>query len=202
MNRRRFVFWVSFGLFNVSETFGCRALDRLAAAAMRMAEPKSGSDGTGNTVKAMAGDKPPEHWTQNNNNTWHWFERETFVDGQWKLTGITTPTNIETGEPYTGHTGYLDESLVPADLLPKYPAPDLAGDATAPIEPAPHMPDGCGGATWATAEQMATQPVHRRAADLAEDDRRSRGGCERDDLLDAFNAGSFFRCAAYRGADD
>jgi hypothetical protein len=141
MNRRRFVFWVSFGMFNLSETIGWRALDRLAAAAMRMAEPKSRGDGTGDALKRAVADKSPEHWTQNSNNTWHWFERETFVDGQWKLTGITTPTNIETGEPYTGHAGYLDESQVPVDLLPKYPAPDLAGDARAPIEPAPHTAD-------------------------------------------------------------
>jgi hypothetical protein len=139
MNRRRFVFWVSFGLFNLSEALSIKGLDRLAAAAMRLADPNTVRGTTPAPDAATA--STPEHWTTTSNNTWRWFEREVFVDGRWKATGITTPVNKETGEAYTGHTGYLDESLVPSNLLPAYPAPDLPGDATAPIEPAPHTAD-------------------------------------------------------------
>ncbi|HEX3728113.1 MAG TPA: hypothetical protein VHV08_17800, partial [Pirellulales bacterium] len=58
----------------------------------------------------------PEHWTAAENNTWRWFEREHLIDGHWKPTGITAPINKQSGQPYTGHTGYLDESLVPAEI--------------------------------------------------------------------------------------
>ncbi len=83
----------------------------------------------------------PEHWTAAENRTWRWYERETFVDGQWKLTGITTPINKETGEAYTGRTGYLDKSLVPAKVRAGYRviSADEATEET--IEPGPHKPD-------------------------------------------------------------
>ncbi len=57
-----------------------------------------------------------EHWRNASNSGWIWYEREALVDGEWKLTGITTPVNIETGERYAEETGYLDESLVPESL--------------------------------------------------------------------------------------
>ena len=58
----------------------------------------------------------PVHWRAASNNTWRWYERENLVDGRWKLTGITTPVHKKTGQPYTGHTGYLDDSLVPIEI--------------------------------------------------------------------------------------
>jgi hypothetical protein len=106
MKRRQFLFWLSFGLFNLGEKLRFGAFDRLAAAAMRFAEPPESG------VPPSA----PEHWTAAENRTWHWYERENYVDGRWKLTGITTPFNKETGEPVSGRTGYLDESLVPAEM--------------------------------------------------------------------------------------
>jgi hypothetical protein len=119
MRRRQFVFWCGFGLFTLGEKFRVAGLDRLAAATMRLAEP------------ATAGPLAPEHWAANDNRTWRWYERETFVDGRWKLTGITTPINKETGQPYTG-TGYLDESLVPATVR---------NGVEVAIEPGPRKPD-------------------------------------------------------------
>lgn len=106
LTRRRFAFWVGFGLFNLGETLRADGLDALAAATMRAAEPSEPS-----TPQST-----PEHWTAADNNTWRWFEREHLIDGQWVLTGITTPINKETGELYTLKSGYLDESLVPDEV--------------------------------------------------------------------------------------
>lgn len=134
MQRRRFVFWVGFGLFNLGEKLRLNGLDRLAAATMRLGE----------TAGLEA-----EHWTTAQNRTWRWFERENLVDGQWKVTGITTPIHKRTGERFTGRTGYLEEHLVPAALRNRDESPgeqDSAGGelpepADEPIEPAPHLPD-------------------------------------------------------------
>lgn len=103
VTRRRFAFWVGFGLFNLAETLKADVLDDLAARSMRATEPKSPTDPGAR----------PEHWTAAENNTWHWFERENLIDGRWKLTGITTPIHKVTGERYTGRDGYLNDSLVP-----------------------------------------------------------------------------------------
>ncbi len=103
MRRRRFVFWLGFGLFNLAERLRADGLDELAAAMMRLSESS-----TPKTPRAT-----PEHWTAAENNTWRWFERENLVDGHWKLTGVTTPIHQRTGEAYTGQTGYLDDKLVP-----------------------------------------------------------------------------------------
>jgi hypothetical protein len=103
MKRRRFVFWLGFGLFGLAEKLRADGLDDLAAALMRSTEPAAPK-----TLASRA-----EHWTASENNTWRWFERENLVDGQWKLTGITTPVHKRTGERYTGNSGYLSEELVP-----------------------------------------------------------------------------------------
>jgi hypothetical protein len=108
MQRRRFVFWVGFGLFGLAEKLRASTLDDVAAALMRSTEAKV----------PVAAQTPPVHWTVGGNSTWRWYERENLVDGRWKLTGITTPVHRATGEPYTGRTGYLDESLVPSELRP------------------------------------------------------------------------------------
>ena len=39
MTRRRFAFWLGFGLFSLAEKLRADSLDRLAAAAMRRTEP-------------------------------------------------------------------------------------------------------------------------------------------------------------------
>ncbi|MEX2140106.1 MAG: hypothetical protein WD894_12650 [Pirellulales bacterium] len=55
-------------------------------------------------------------WKAAENNTWQWYERETLVNGQWKLTGITPPVHRNTGEYYRGATGYLEQSAVPHEV--------------------------------------------------------------------------------------
>ncbi len=132
--RRRFAFWVGFGLFNLAEALRADTLDDLAAASMRATEPTPPTDA--------------EHWTAAENNTWRWFERENLVDGNWKLTGITTPIHKRTGERHNGTTGYLDDSLVPeavrrgdlsdiAELGPEPAVEDDAGKAS-PMRRARH----------------------------------------------------------------
>jgi hypothetical protein len=106
MSRRRFAFWIGFGLFNLSETLRAETFDKLAAAAMRSTEAKP----------RPIGDALPVHWTANSDATWRWYEREDLIDGEWVATGITTPINKTTGERKAGHGGYLDESLLPAEL--------------------------------------------------------------------------------------
>ncbi len=106
MTRRRFLFWIGLGLFNLAEKLRADGLDQLAAAAMNAAGPAtSGTPGA-----------TPIHWRAAHNASWHWYERETLVDGRWMLTGITTPVNKKTGQPYAEQKGYLDDSLVPAEV--------------------------------------------------------------------------------------
>lgn len=107
MNRRHFAFWFSFGLFTLADRLKVYGLDELAAAMMR--------DGA-TPVKTL-----PTHWRVADNGVWRWFERETFVDGEWKLSGITTPIRMETGELAPAQEGYLDDEIVPAEVRRRKP---------------------------------------------------------------------------------
>ena len=109
MTRRKFAFWLGLGLFTLADKLRVYGLDDLAAAAMRATEPSPSTTPPANAAQ-------PVHWTVAENRTWRWFERENFVDGQWKTTGITTPVHKRTGEPKPDGVGYLDDSLVPAEL--------------------------------------------------------------------------------------
>ncbi len=123
LSRRRFAFWVGFGLFSLAEKLHADGLDDLAAAAMRLTEEKKTSPDADADSDAEA-----VHWTAAENNSWFWFERENLRDGQWVLTGITTPIHKETGERYTGSTGYLDDRLVPEDVRNGRTAEKSSGD--------------------------------------------------------------------------
>ncbi len=131
MTRRRFIFWVSFGLFGLAEKLHINGFDNLAAATLRLAVPTS-------TTSAI---DAPEHWTLAENNSWRWYERENFTRGRWNVTGITTPINKQTGEPYTGAIGYLDENLVPAEMRFGDQSSGTDDNSDGNIEPAPHTPD-------------------------------------------------------------
>lgn len=104
MNRRRFAFWLGMGLFGLAEKLNAQGLDSLAAAAMRATDTAAGE-----CLLSKV-----EHWRAAGDSAWRWYEREHYVDGRWKVTGITTPISRKTGEPYTEKTGYLDESLIPS----------------------------------------------------------------------------------------
>jgi hypothetical protein len=110
MNRRQFAFWLGFGLFSLADRLRVYGLDELAAAAMRATETDAlKSTAASRTMTAV-------HWTAAENRSWRWFEREDYIDGQWKLTGITTPVSKKTGEPKVGGTGYLQDGVVPESL--------------------------------------------------------------------------------------
>ncbi len=81
----------------------------------------------------------PTHWRAANNAAWQWYERENLVGGRWMLTGITTPINRQTGEPYTDKKGYLDEGLVPAEMR-VWEAND-SQETTTPAGAGEHQPD-------------------------------------------------------------
>ncbi len=108
--RRRFAFWVGFSLFSLGERLRANAFDELAAATMQ----------AGEGWRPVEDPTPQERWTAAENAAWRWFERESFRDGKWKLTGITTPIHKATGEPLRGCAGYLDESLVPESMRRGY----------------------------------------------------------------------------------
>jgi hypothetical protein len=55
-------------------------------------------------------------WKAAENDTWRWYERETLVEGQWKLTGVTTPVHRITGAYHRGEKGYVELSLVPPEV--------------------------------------------------------------------------------------
>lgn len=114
--RRRFAFWVGLGLFSLGERLHAKGFDTLAAAAMRATDADSTDLATtepDSDLATKAG--TPEHWTVGENNTWRRFERENLIDGQWRVTGLTTPVHKVTGDYYQGR-GYLEESLAPASL--------------------------------------------------------------------------------------
>ncbi|MGD9636019.1 MAG: hypothetical protein AB7G28_21670 [Pirellulales bacterium] len=106
MDRRRFTFWLGFGLFTLSDKLRVAGLDSLAAAAMRTTE----------AADSLAKRSGAEHWTVAGNENWNWFERENLVKGEWVLTGTTTPVNKKTGARKPENRGFLDDSLVPADV--------------------------------------------------------------------------------------
>lgn len=106
MNRRQFAYWIGAGLFTLSERLHAEAFDTLAAVVMQCTEK---------TVDGKVCIEE-ERWSYHEDDRWRWFERETLVEGQWELTGRTTPIDRRTGEALTGVEGYLDESLVPAKI--------------------------------------------------------------------------------------
>ncbi|HZZ26796.1 MAG TPA: hypothetical protein VFE46_02215 [Pirellulales bacterium] len=139
MKRRRFLFWVSFGMFTLAEKLRFSGLDKLAAATIGMAAP-SQEEADGEVI--CAPNAYPEHWTSAENQTWRWYERENYTDGHWKLTGITTPINKETGEPYTARSGYLPETDVPVEMRLSSKQPVFAEDATdTSVQAKVHEPD-------------------------------------------------------------
>jgi hypothetical protein len=108
MTRRKFAFWLGFGLFSLAEKFRVGGLDQLAAATMRATESKKSPPRTKSEGAV--------HWTPGENKKWRWYERENFIKGEWTQTGTTAPINKETGERTTKKGGYLDDSLLPAEL--------------------------------------------------------------------------------------
>jgi hypothetical protein len=109
MNRRQFSFWIGFGLFSLSDKLRVYALDDLAAATMRATEKSA-------AAPTAADAETPLHWTKVEKNGHRWFEREDFVDGQWKLIGSTKSVNIRTGKAKDDGKKHLADDDVPAEV--------------------------------------------------------------------------------------
>jgi hypothetical protein len=130
--RRRFTFWVGFGLFSLSERLNLAGLDCLAAAAMGAGDE---------AAPAPAGaSQLPMHWRAAENDGWRWYERETLIDGTWTISGVTTPISKTTGEEYDGKDGYLEENSVPATVRFGLPEPEAEEIAAAAEKYADHHP--------------------------------------------------------------
>ena len=114
MTRRQFAFWIGLGLFGLGERLRLSGFDSLAAALLR--DPK---DDKSESRLLHVG--TPEHWVATDDDTNQWYERENFLDNQWKLTGTTTPINKKTGQPVSNKSGYLDDGLVPMDIRASLP---------------------------------------------------------------------------------
>lgn len=105
MTRRQFTFWIGIVLFWISRRLQAEVIDEAAATLMEWSEPAPRS-----------GESKLERWRPNANLQWQWYERQTRVNGAWKLSGVTTPVNRKSLVAFTGRTGYLDESLVPKSV--------------------------------------------------------------------------------------
>jgi hypothetical protein len=127
LTRRKFAFWLGFGLFTLSEKLNLRSLDSLAAAAMRRGRSSSSnrmtsSNSNSNSNSAPAVESAPqEHWIVDEDETWRWFERENYVKGKWRLSGTTVPVNKKTGERKPDSQVYLEDSMVPEEMRASTP---------------------------------------------------------------------------------
>jgi len=130
MTRRRFTFWIGLGLFGLGERLGASELDALAASLMEEADADPPAP---TPLGEPAPAEMPVHWQTTHNRTWRWVQRENYVDGEWRLTGMTTPVRRDTGEPLEGVEGYLDELDVPETYRVAYEGlTDANGDPLAP----------------------------------------------------------------------
>jgi hypothetical protein len=120
MTRRRFAFWLGFGLFSLGERLRAEKLDRLAATVMQAAGPARPK------AKANEPASTADHWTLDQDETWRWYERESWIDGEWIQTGMTTPISKKSGERKLDKGGYLDDRLLPAEMRREAPRSDEA----------------------------------------------------------------------------
>lgn len=159
--RRRFAFWVGFGLFSLGEQLRAESLDTLAAAVMRAGDddaPPPAEESSHAAEKredqpdpTTDDSRPAEHWTFEENERWYWFERETFADDQWEPTGRTRPVHKHTGRRAPDAEGYVadDEVAVSVRRTPpgnddgevggRQPTDDPSADAPRDV-PEPHSP--------------------------------------------------------------
>lgn len=123
------------GLFGVAERLGATELDTLAASLMQATDEAVADLPPTPPTTATPPAEMPVHWQATHNRTWRWVQREEYIDGDWHLTGMTTPVRRETGEPIENAVGYLDESAVPDAYREAYDdLLDVNGDPAVPEE--------------------------------------------------------------------
>ena len=101
MTRRRFAFWIGLCLFWVSRRLHAAAVDSMAASLMEWSEPTESKE------------SKLERWRPNANRRWRWLERQTRINGEWKLSGVTRPVDHRTGKAYEEDSRYLETEVVP-----------------------------------------------------------------------------------------
>lgn len=133
MTRRRFAFWIGMGLFGAAERLRAEGLDALAASLMKATEEPTAPPAPIEAVEAPAVEMPV-HWQWTHNNTWKWVQRDHFIDGEWRTTGMTTPVRRDTGELLGEPVeGYLDDAEVPETFLTAFDEiVDANGDSATP----------------------------------------------------------------------
>jgi hypothetical protein len=110
LTRRSFSTWLAASGFVLTTSHRASAQDSIESEQfLPFAETRRPSD------LVAVDSKTQERWTAAENESWLWYERESLVNGQWRLTGITTPVHRVTGECVEAVPGYLDESLVPIE---------------------------------------------------------------------------------------
>lgn len=134
MTRRRFAFWIGMGLFGVAERLRAEGLDTAAAMLMKATATPAAPPAPAKALEAAASAEMPVHWQMTHNSDWRWVQREHFVDGQWRVSGITTPVRRDTGEPLEDPVdGYLADGEVPEEFLKAYDdIVDANGDPATP----------------------------------------------------------------------
>jgi len=135
LTRRRFAFWIGFGLFTLSDKLNLRSLDSLAAAAMRRTRSSGGTTNSSSTAKQAVESAPQEHWIADEDETWRWFEREDYIKGKWRLTGTTVPINKKTGERKPDSQVYLEDSMVPEEMRASTPEGVIQASFEEPVSP-------------------------------------------------------------------
>ena len=118
MRRRQFAFWFGMGLFGLAETVRSEMLDVFAASLMDLSDKPKAPPANAETAPRKR--KTAEHWAARSNPGWRWYERESLIDGEWVLTGVTVPLSRETGQPLEPAEGYLAESTAPASIRNGY----------------------------------------------------------------------------------
>jgi hypothetical protein len=134
MTRRRFAFWIGMGLFGIAERLRAESLDKVAASLMKATETPAAPPAPTEALEAAATADMPVHWQMTHNNTWRWVEREHYIDGEWRVSGMTTPVRRDTGEPLEDPVeGYLPDDEVPEEFLQAYDEiTDANGDPALP----------------------------------------------------------------------
>ncbi len=134
MTRRRFAFWIGMGLFGLAERLRAEGLDTVAAKLMRATETPAAPPAPTEALEAVTTADMPVHWQLTHNSNWRWVQREHYVDGEWRVSGMTTPVRRDTGEPLEDPVeGYLPDNEVPAEFLKAYDEiVDANGDPALP----------------------------------------------------------------------
>ncbi|HBE70108.1 MAG TPA: hypothetical protein DDW52_18325 [Planctomycetaceae bacterium] len=113
IDRRGFALSFAVGIF--AKSASATPIDEAFRQVAQLHEVRSDEHSTHNAYDHA------EHWAYRRNDAWTWYERETYIDGHWQISGLTTPRRRDSGALHTEQTGYLSEDLVPQDVFQGIP---------------------------------------------------------------------------------